>query len=240
MWRAGYQITGSGKATLVKLPEPDPATGFIPTLNRMGGMSPTLDEFSQAFVDFPGGAPLLDVGACYGLATLAALKNGATVWANDLEPAHLEILKNQVPPQDRDRLLLLPGAFPADIPWLPESLGAVLLARVLHYLDGRGIEEGLREIHAALIPGGRVFGVALTPYLPDLAPFHDEYSRRKQAGERWPGAISVKGGDDLPSGVNFLDDEILRRALTEAGFTIERLEYGAEGREALGFIAVKR
>lgn len=223
----------------MKLPEPDPATGFIPTLNRMGGMSPTLDEYSQAFVDFPGGAPLLDVGACYGLATLAALNNGATVWANDLEPQHLEILKQQVDPADRNRLLLLPGPFPAEIPWLPESLGAVLLARVLHYLDGGSIEQGLREIHTALVPGGKVFGVALTPFLPNLAPFHQEYEARKQAGERWPGAVNVPNGDDLPTGVNFLDADVLRRALGEAGLTVERLEYFPEGREALGFVAVK-
>jgi hypothetical protein len=115
----------------------------------------------------------------------------------------------------------------------------VLLARVLHYLDGGSIEEGLQEIHAALIPGGKVFGVALTPYLPNLAPFHGEYAQRKEAGERWPGAIKVPAGDDLPAGVNFLDDDILRRALEEAGLTVERLEYCPGGREALGFVAVK-
>lgn len=221
------------------LPEPDPATGFIPTLNRMGGMSPTLDEFSQAFVDFPGDAPLLDVGACYGLATLAALKRGATVWANDLEPAHLEILREQVAPADRERLLLLPGSFPADIPWLPKSLGAVLLARVLHYLDGGSIEEGLQEIRSALVPGGKVFGVAVTPFLPNLAPFHAEYAARKNAGERWPGAVKVQAGEDLPAGVNLLDEDVLRRALEEAGLRVERLEFCAGGREALGFVAVK-
>jgi SAM-dependent methyltransferase len=238
----------------VKLPELDPVTGFIPTLNRMGGMSPTLDEFSRAFAEHRSEWPLLDVGACYGVTTRAALENGATVWANDLLPAHLDLLEQQIQPEHRGRLRILPGAFPADIPWHPESLGAVLLARVLHYLDGPAIEQGLREVARALVPGGKVYGVAVTPFLAKLVPFQPEYQERKQVGERWPGAVEVARFDPanvatLPPTLHLLDAEVLTRELQQAGLQVERMEYfsrpafldglACDGRETLGFVALR-
>lgn len=239
----------------MSLPAPDPVTGFYPTLNAMGGMSPTLDPYSQAFVEFAATAegPVLDVGACYGVATLAAAARGASVWANDIEGRHLKILAEAI--LEGSDIRLLEGRFPDEIPWSEGPLSAVLLARILPYFDGETIDRSLRLVHQNLQAGGKVFGVSITPFLKKLVPFQPIYEARKAAGERWPGMVTVsdwdpEGAKDLTPKLHTLDKDIVGRALREAGFEVEVLEYfsrqdytggmARDGREALGFIAVKK
>lgn len=239
------------------LPEIDPKTGFYPTLNRMGGMSPDLDEFSSAFAAFAATAPgpALDVGAAYGVATIAALEAGGSVIANDMEPGHLEILGQRVPDALRERLVLQAGAFPDGLDFEDGELGACLLARMLHFLDGEGIDRGLAKVYRWLAPGGKVFGVAVTPYLAKLQPYRPTYEARVAAGERWPGqnidvaAHDPDAADGLPAFMHFLDVDPLRRALEGAGFEVERVTHysrqayvkdmALDGRELVGFIARK-
>jgi 2-polyprenyl-3-methyl-5-hydroxy-6-metoxy-1,4-benzoquinol methylase len=99
-----------------KPPLPE-SNGFVKTLNGMGFMTSTLDEYSQDFARFAPSAPgpALDVGAAYGVATLEALKNGAHVIANDLDVRHLEILRDQTPSDQVSRLTLMPGRFPEEL-----------------------------------------------------------------------------------------------------------------------------
>lgn len=215
---------------MTRLPEVDPATGFVPTLNRMGGMSPTLDDYSRRFVEAAAAGQGLDVGAAYGLVTRAALDRGARMVAIDLEPRHLEVLLDQTPTGQRDRLTLVSGRFPDDLDLAADSLDAVLLARMLHFMDGPSIDAGLAAVARWLRPGGQVFGVAVTPHLAKLVPFQAEYQRRRAAGEAWPGWVAdvsvfdPEGARGLPSGMNFLDPEVLTRAVTRAGLVMRSEE----------------
>lgn len=242
---------------MTELPALDPTTGFVPTLNRMGGMSPTLDPYSAQFAAFAGtsAGAALDVGAAYGVATLAALEAGGTVIANDLEPRHLEILASRVPDALRSRLTLKPGAFPADLALADGSLGCVLLARMLHFLDGPTLARGLDDVFRWLAPGGQVYGVAVTPWLQKLQPFRATYEARVEAGELWPGIVTdvptydPVGAASLPDLMHFLTPEVISRALTDAGFEVVEATYFSradfvggmklDGRETLGFIARK-
>ena len=73
--------------TKLKMPEAE-ESGFIPTLNQMGFMTSSLDQFSKEFVDYAGKFPLensMEIGAAYGVSTVEALKKGAQIIANDLE-----------------------------------------------------------------------------------------------------------------------------------------------------------
>jgi O-methyltransferase involved in polyketide biosynthesis len=110
---------------------PASVKGWIPTLNKMGYMTERLSEpFSEEFAEFASriGAPALDVGAAYGVATLEALKRGAHVIANDVEPRHLELLSRRVPEAWKARLTLAPGVFPEGLSFSASSLGAVASA----------------------------------------------------------------------------------------------------------------
>jgi SAM-dependent methyltransferase len=246
----------SDTATDLTMPSAEP-NGFIKTLNNMGYMTSTLDPFSSEFARFAGvaGGPVLDVGAAYGVATLAALAAGARVLANDVDPRHLDILAKRAPDPDRARLDLVPGEFPQGLHLGSNSLAGVLICRVLHFFSGPRIEESARAVFDWLKPGGKVFVVAETPYLRNFISFITTYERRKKSGERWPGLVTdVKSiapdrGASLPDLMHFLDPDVLRRVFSEVGFIIERAETFArpefpadiqyDGRESVGLIAWK-
>lgn len=241
---------------MLDMPEPEP-NGFVRTLNKMGYMTSSLDPFSQAFVNFAPNAPgaCLDVGAAYGVASLAALSKGASVIANDLDERHLFILRNRAAASLRDRLTLAPGAFPDEIDFAPGSLGAVLICRVLHFFDGPTIERSTRRLFQWLAHRGQVFVIAETPYLNNFQAFIPIYKARKQAGDPWPGlitdvmAVAPDRGQFLPPQIHFMDTDVLTRVFSQAGFRIERASTLArsdfpkdlqlDGRESVGLIAVK-
>lgn len=238
------------------MPAAEP-NGFVRTLNNMGYMTSTLDRFSQDFAQFAAKAPgpSLDIGAAYGVATLAALDTGARVIANDVDPRHLEILRDRVSEAQRDRLTLLPGLFPDSLAVAPGSVGSVLICRVLHFFDGPALEYSARILFQWLASGGKVFIVAETPYLKNFQTFIPTYEARKAAGNPWPGfiddvmAIAPERGASLPPKMHLLDPEVLTRVFREAGFVVEKAETFArpefpediqlDGRESVGLIARK-
>jgi SAM-dependent methyltransferase len=210
------------------LPE-SPVEGLVPTLNNTGWMTISLDRISRDFAHFAGTIDdeALDIGCAYGIATLAALADGARVCACDMESAHLDVLMKRVEPDARARLRCVTGTLPA-IDFPIASFGAVLAARVLHFLSGEDIESTIHKMHDWLRPGGRIFLVADTPYVGPWKSLSGEYERRKAAGEPWPGLVAdyaqfLSAGTDPsahPSFINPLDPDILARVCIDAGFEI--------------------
>jgi len=224
------------------------------TRNRMGWSSAQLSPLSLQFVGFartrPG--PVLDIGAGYGAAALAALEAGAEVIAVDLDPAHLETLSRRAPPGAK--LTARVARFPRDLHFEPGAIAAVHAAGVFHFLTGNQISRGLREIARWLAPGGKVFIQAATPYQAPFARFLGEYECRVRAGVRWPGWMervsrwcAHRQVGQMPRSVHLLDDAVLRRAAGEAGLAVERAELvprpdlpaglRLDGREAVVLVA---
>jgi SAM-dependent methyltransferase len=231
---------------------------FEPTLNGTGFMIRNLDEFSLGFVDFavtdaPG--PALDIGAAFGVATLAALARGTQVIANDIEPRHLEILESRVPTTDRDRLTLLPGAFPDDVALDDGSIGALLAARVLHMFDGPQIERAAAAMFRLLAPGGKAFVITEASKFLRYPRLREKYEEQLQRGERWPGFVTgvrqliPDEAEHAPDQVHFLTPDVLTLTFLNAGFVVERCAFfqrsvGQEGpsdkrRRSVGLIARK-
>ena len=234
-----------------------PVAGLIPTLNKRGWMTESLDAYSQDFAAYAGtigakGQESLDIGCAYGVATLAALQAGALVCASDMEPRHLDILRQRVPETLRHRCRCVPGSLPR-IDFPAEQFGAILASRVLHFLTGADIETVVARMHRWLKPGGRVFLVADTPYTGPWYVHAERYEARKGAGDPWPGfvddyaALLPAGTDPTghPTFINPLDPDILTRVCTAAGFDIISAEFlqastpRAKGREHAGIIAQK-
>ena len=61
-------------------------------------MTGTLDPYSMEFVEYASKTmgSVLDIGACYGVATLPALARGARVVATDNDERHLKILGSEL------------------------------------------------------------------------------------------------------------------------------------------------
>lgn len=78
----------------LEMPEIDEQEGIL-TLNKTGFMKVDLDHISQAFITASqqSNLPVLEISSTYGMASITALKNGATVIANDIEIKHLLLLK---------------------------------------------------------------------------------------------------------------------------------------------------
>jgi SAM-dependent methyltransferase len=236
--------------------QPAAVNNLIPTMNAMGHMLTTPEEYNQAFIEYasPANGPCLEIRAAYGLSTIPALENGAYVVANDLDSRHLKILQDKVPFAVRDRLQLMPGKMPDDLHFEEATFGAILASRVINFISPDQLEESIKAIFHWLKPNGKFFVVVATPF--NYKDFPKIYEERKEAGDLWPGLI-----DDIeryspdhaylfPGFINLLDKEIMVKLLTTAGFIIEKVGFSPaedthpeelrfDGREHIGIIALK-
>ena len=241
----------------VEMPVSD-ERGFVTTLNKYGWMATVLDEISDEFVQYATenshSYPALDIGTAYGHTPSLVIEGGGKIIANDMEPKHLEILLNKTPVSLRSRLELNTKRFPEDMVFPDQSLSAVLACRLFHFLDGSQLELAVKKIYRWLVPGGRVFVFANSPYRKSLGNFVENYDTNK-IGARYPGIIRQLGevnkdqANQLPPFFHYLDTEVLTRLFTEAGFKVEKAKYISlpgessaiyfDGRENVGLIASK-
>ncbi len=203
-----------------------------PTRNRMGWSSNQLNALSQLFVDYCREVhlPVLDLGAAYGVASLAALDTGAQVIANDLDTEHLAELALLA--EGKPGLQLLPGRFPDQLELAEGSLGAVHASNLLHFLSGEELIAGAQKVVQWLAPGGHLFVHAGTPYQQPFARFVPVYEERVAAGEIWPGYVkdtlrfsTHKRITHMPRAIHLLDEQVLRRVFEAAGLSIDRIWY---------------
>jgi SAM-dependent methyltransferase len=230
----------------------------IPTHNKTGWASNQLNAVSELFVAHCRSVtlPVLDIGAAFGLATLAALEAGATVIANDLEPSHLAVIATSVPAAHAPRLVLIPGRFPRQLRLAEGSLGAVHASNVLHFLTGAQLAIGMASIAHWLAPGGKLFVQAATPWQQPFERFIPVFETRRREGAEWPGWMedtteysTHRRLSQIPPSIHLLDDETLRRIAGNAGLEVEaawlyrRADLPAslflDGRESTGLIARK-
>ena len=232
------------------------------TRNNMGWAAEKPNQINQLFVDYCAtGAcgetsPALDIGAAYGLASIAALNVGAHVIANDLDPAHLEEIARRTPDTSLSRLQLKAGRFPRAIHFEPETLGAIHASNVFHFLSGNQLAYGIRCASRWLRPGGKLFVQAATPYQAQFAAFIPEYERRMAAGVKWPGWVEKisqysrhKKLGVMPASIHLLEERTMVPLVEASGFRVERAwlyqredlpnELKLDGRESLGLVAIK-
>lgn len=231
-------------------------SGAVPTLNGRGFMLESLDGFAQEFIEVSSKADgeVLDIGCAYGVASLAALARGAKVCACDMEPRHLSVLTERTPSNQKSRLRTVPGVLPG-VTFADESFSAILASRVIHFLNGEDIRAALKAMHGWLKPGGRLYLVVDTPYMPGWNAIAPGYEAAKVRGEDWPGFIpdfARFSRNNTPTGrgpafLNTLDPDILARECARAGLMVERAAFfglqrlgaAASGREHAGCVAVK-
>jgi hypothetical protein len=235
-----------------------PATDIVPTWNGMGWSGDVINEISERFIALTSEAsgPVLDIGAAFGVATIPALEKGASVWANDLEIAHLAELQRRTPDHLRKHLTIVHGHYPDGIQ-LPRSyFSAIHMSQVLHFLAPGNVRLALETAFTCLKPCGHLFILAATPYQAIHADFIPTFQSRKIAGEEWPGVITNLrqynrhwAADLVPDWLHVFDEDVLVAAVQRAGFRVECVEMFSrrglpdfcrlDGRENLGIIAVK-
>ncbi len=209
------------------LPQKD---GKFPTLNQTGFMTPDQNPYTEDFIAFAAtcSLPVLDVGAAYGIATLPALKGGATVIANDIEEKHLLLLREQTTVEERNRLFLNTQMFPHTMNFPDNSLGAILVCRLAHFLTEEEIEIGIAQLKRWLAPKGRLYMITTSPHHHLLPDFFPRYLKQSQEGVAWPGAIpdmhkiAPELSQHLPKFLHVMDAHSLGKALQRHGFRMVR------------------
>lgn len=231
-------------------------SGFVPTLNGRGFMSMRMDAYMQAFISFAktSPAPVADIGAAYGVATIPALEAGATVIAVDLDERHLAILRQRVPDACLERLQTIAAPFPEGLRFDNDSIGAFLVSNVLNFFSPDRLPLAAKRLFEWVAAEGRVFITAGSPYFGGGKSFVPVYEARKRAGQPWPGHMTdvvqyAPFWKDMFSSMLLLDPDTLSRVFGQAGFIVEKAEFLArpdlppslqlDGRESVGLIARK-
>jgi len=228
--------------------------GMIPTLNNKGFMTTSLDPVSAAFTVFAGQSEgmSLDLGCAYGVASLAALKQGANIVACDMDLGHVQVLLSKVEESQKNRIEGVVSQMP-DIAFQPACFSAILCARALHFLDRDDVTATVTAMAEWLTPGGKVFLIADTPYTGFWARGAGNYEKRKSAGDPWPGFIpdvTVYLPEQARSNANMrqlnpMDPDTLAQVCKKAGLTVEHAAFSGrpdqpESRTHAGVIAAKQ
>lgn len=235
---------------------PDQIFDEIPCLNNMGYQKTDLDEYSKEFIDLASNSRngVLEVGSAYGLVAHEVIKRGGKIIACDMEQKHLNILYDTAPQEFVCNLKILRGVFPDELELENQSVDAVLISRVIHFLRGEDIKRGFVKIHQLLTDGGKLYVTVVSPYVESLVNnFLPIYKSRVKSGKKWPGIIT-NHRDLAPRHAPYLGDFLhvfdipeLEKLLPECGFKIERISYfdypneaiNSEGKGHIGFVAQK-
>jgi ubiquinone/menaquinone biosynthesis C-methylase UbiE len=217
-----------------RMPDPVENNSLIPTLDQKGAIWLYIDEVTQTYIDFAGQQKtVLEIAAGYGHIVIRALQAGARkVFANEIDPGQLAIIKARTPSEYLGKLVCCLGEFPELLEFANSSFDAVYCARLFHFFNGERIRTGLNKIHAWLRTDGKVFLVNDAIYRTIFKPLIPVYESRVAAGDTWPGFIEDVRScipepmhrENYPKTMNFLDPHVLRRELTGAGFTVETAE----------------
>ena len=228
---------------------------LIATKNNMGFMSTAIDPVCGKFINKHAktAGKILDIGAAYGVTTFPFLEVGCSVTAVDMEAKHLEELQENAP--NSGLLTTITAKFPDELNFPDDTFDAIIISRVLHFLEGELIIAGLKKIKRWLKPEAELFILTETPFIKTLGRLRKEFLERKVAGEKWPGSFNDFPSyeephlGNLPYYINLQDQDTLSAALLESGLKIQEITYVSrsdfpehmllDGRESIAAIATK-
>lgn len=250
-----------------KIPHPEP-DGRVQTLNKKGAMSPILDELTLSFLDFGKNKKVLEIGGAYGFVMSQMLsRNPKTIYhINDLNEQHLLIAAHSISNSNLEYNTLKNLKFiHEDVLKLDinEKYDAILISRVLHFMSPENLNLVVNKLNGLLKSGGRVYVIAITPYVKRYEKFINEYESRIKAGNyEYPGYV-----DSLRKWLNveatsssqisaisddpfmFLDESVITKLFSRHGFKIiscktmplgyESESWSLDGRENVILIAEK-
>ncbi|PCJ28929.1 MAG: hypothetical protein COA94_03345 [Rickettsiales bacterium] len=251
----GIHASSVDISKLAEVVIPDQIKDEIPTLNRMGYMKTAVDSYSQEFIDYASKSdlPVLEIGCAYGFVAGRVLENGGNIIATDLSAEHLAILLKKTNQEHLERLHLYEGSFPDNVDFPKKSVGAILISRVLHFLRGEVVEEGLDKMHGWLSDGGKLYFTAVSPYhVAFKEKFLPSFQERSRAGDKWPGVIenlweiAPQHKEYVHEFLNIFDIPQLEGLLPKHGFTLDRIslfdfpnDTDSAGKGHVGFAATK-
>jgi len=235
------------------------ATFARETLNGRGCEYNYNDEYFNDFMQYAAscGGTVADLGCAYGASTKRLLNAGATkVIANDICKEHLDVFFESLTEEQKKRVQCIPGdALELEKTIPAGSLAGILAASWLNFLTPEEVSKVMGVFARLLRPGGKLCILAASCYSDLMETAQDVVSKRKAAGDPWPGlwnkAELYKGpfAHHLPDFMHCLDPDVLQREALAVGLTIDKtghFDFGSvfealkvDGREWTGLIASK-
>ncbi len=253
----------------LKTPKPD-KDGRYQTLNKRGTTTPYSNYFIDEFARYAqhGKKRVLQIDATFGHHTINALEKPISEFiTTDTCISHLAItamrIHNLLPDDRSSSVKFFHGPFPKSFKYFKSnSLDAVLLNRVLHYYSPKELIKTMKELLRVLKPGGRIYVIAITPYVNRYKSFIPLYKQRLILKQQYPGYLNnLRNFADqevtTPNQMNqiedgafiFFDAQFMYRLLSENGFIIRKCYefslshtsdiWQLDGRELVGAIAQK-
>jgi len=217
---------------LSKIPNPElppPSDdGRIPVYNGDGYASPDIYSLSQQFIEFSSTvkAPVLDIGAAYGLTSISALKNGATVICNEIEKKQLEYICHikTITDEEKKRLYLKHGSI-LEVNFPKNSIGAIHMSRVMHFFKPEEVELFFQKAYDWLIPNGRLYIITMSQYhYGNPKGFSEFYNNEIKKGKEFPGMINDYKFKNENYVLHAIDPVVMLKVATKYGFTCKKIE----------------
>lgn len=261
----------------LEIPSPE-ADGRLQTLNKKGAVTAKFDYATKEFLKYAKGKKVLEVGGAYGSVMLAALRqNKSTQYVlSDLDKRHLfiaakrlsKLINENIDKKVSEDSTHQVNFICADITKAQDiskmgTFDAIFVGRVLHYLNPEQLKMTVQHLFLLLKPKGRVFIVAITPYVKRYESFIPEYEKRIREKVENPGFVNslcpyinrdVTTAEQISNIADepffFLDADVLRKIFEENGFHIieskmkalsyESSSWKLDGRENVILIAEKK
>lgn len=256
------------KSQKLRLPKPE-KDGRYQTFNKRGAATPETNTILDDFITDVAHDKkrVLQLEGAFGHVTLRAIEAGVHDFiVTDSDPRHLAVIARRLSTillDNQKALKLFHGTFPRDFKSFDSNtFDTILLNRVIHFMTPQETTTTLKEVFRLLKPGGKVFIVAITPYVKRFETFIPLYKKRLLLKYDHPGYVKnlryfanpevttpeqMTQMHDKP--FMFFDAQSLHRTLSESGFIIEKaLEFPLgftsdtwelDGREFVGAIAKK-
>ncbi len=234
---------------------PERVKDEVPTMNKYGFMKFEYEEYNKSFIEFASNLqkPALEIGSAYGWLAKKAVEKDINYIASDVSTDHLEFLLKNTPKEKISNLTIYPAEFPKEIDFPKKSIGAVFIGRVLHFLRGELIEEGLRKIHDWLEDDGKLFCTNCSIYHYTVRDeIISSYKKKFAKGIKWPGILhNLREAAPMNAAyvgdfINVFDIPQLEALLPEVGFEIEKIslfdypnDTDSGGKGHVGFVAKK-
>ncbi len=180
----------------------------------------------------------MEIGAAYGDVSLKFVETGkgnkTKAVAVDIDPRHLEILKNHIPANFSSRITCVAGQFPEKLEFPDNYFDTILANHLFHFLEGKQIEQGIKKMHRWLKPGGKIVVVTATPFTKPFESkgFTSIFEEKKKEKKVFPGFIHnfhyylpPESAANQPEFFHTFDKEILTELFKTHNFEIVKAEY---------------
>ncbi|KAI0559647.1 Methyltransferase [Gracilaria domingensis] len=204
------------------------------------------------------GQPIADLGACYGVHTIYALKHGRDVIAVDSDPLHMLKLRERA--SEVETSGRLQGTIVATLPsselFAEGCFAGVLVAEMIHFLPPGGPQKLFNDIYKWLMPGGTLVTTSVSPSFMYNGGGKDltyngniTYERAMELLMNVPDDIvqlapgfvelspKLKSLGIFPDKLYIMTCEEVRTFAELAGFAIEACKYYSAGKYLYGNVA---